>query len=167
MFTIMRFLTLVPLLPLLGACASSAPVGRPPAAADPSTRQRTLEARTVRATANPILSDGTDYTADPAPLVVGGKFYILTGRDTAGPRVNDFKMPEWQMLETTDDPTAGRWTHYPHFLKPDEVFKWAAPGRAYAAQIVQGPSGKFYLYAPVIHAAATTRDKFAIGVAVA
>ena len=30
-----------------------------------------------------------------------------------------------------------------------------------------GPSGKFYLYAPVVYAAATTRDKFAIGVAVA
>jgi hypothetical protein len=71
------------------------------------------------------------------------------------------------MLETSNDPMDGRWTHYPHFLKPDEVFTWAAPGRAYAAQIVKGPSGKFYLYAPVVHAAATTRDKFAIGVAVA
>jgi len=167
MFTTMRFLTLVTLLPVLGACASSAPTGRPLSGTDLSARQPTLEARTVRATSNPILSDGADYTSDPAPLVVGGKLYILTGRDTAGPRVNDFKMPEWQMLETTNDPMAGQWTHYPHFLKPDEVFKWAAPGRAYAAQIVQGPSGKFYLYAPVVHAAATTRDKFAIGVAVA
>src|SRR5262245_22373782 len=107
MFTLMRFLTLVPLLPLLGACASSAPVGRPPAA-EPSIRQPTLEARTVRATSNPILSDGADYTSDPAPLVVDGKLYILTGRDTAGPGVNDFKMPEWQMLETANDPMAGR-----------------------------------------------------------
>ena len=167
MFTIMRFLTLISVLALLAACASSAGVARPPGSANPSTGQPTLEARTVRATSNPILSDGTDYTSDPAPLVVDGKLYILTGRDTAGPGVNDFKMPEWQMLETTNDPMAGRWTHYPHFLKPDEVFKWAAPGRAYAAQIVKGPSGRFYLYAPVVHAAATTRDKFAIGVAVA
>ena len=121
----------------------------------------------MRTASNPILSDGTDYTTDPAPLVVGGTLYILTGRDTASPGVNDFKMPEWQMLETTGDPMAGQWAHYPHFLKPDSVFKWAAPGRAYAAQIVQAPGGKFYLYAPVVYAAATTRDKFAIGVAVA
>jgi hypothetical protein len=167
MFNMMRLLTLVSLFPLLAGCASSAPVARTPAGANPSTGQPTLEARSVRATSNPILSDGADYTSDPAPLVVDGKLYILTGRDTASPGVNDFKMPEWQMLETTNDPMAGRWTHYPHFLKPDEVFKWAAPGRAYAAQIVRGPSGKFYLYAPVVYAAATTRDKFAIGVAVA
>ncbi|MEP6495348.1 MAG: family 43 glycosylhydrolase [bacterium] len=160
-------ITRITLLPLLAACASSAPVANPTAGTDPSTQRPTLEARTVHATSNPILSDGTDYTTDPAPLVAGGKLYILTGRDTASPRVNDFQMPEWQMLEATGDPMAGRWTHYPHFLKPDQVFKWAAPGRAYAAQIVQGPAGKFYLYAPVVYAAATTRDKFAIGVAVA
>ncbi|HTE45253.1 MAG TPA: family 43 glycosylhydrolase, partial [Gemmatimonadaceae bacterium] len=166
----MRSLTLViliTLVPMLAACASSAPVARPPAGSDPAAKQPTLEARTVRAASNPILSDGADYTTDPAPLVAGGKLYILTGRDTASAGVNDFKMPEWQMLETSTDPMAGRWAHYPHFLKPDEVFKWAAPGRAYAAQIVQGPSGKYYLYAPVMQAAATTRDKFAIGVAVA
>ena len=156
-FGLMRALILIAPLAIFAACVSSAPVPNAPA----------LEARTVRSTSNPILSDGTDYTADPAPLVAGGKLYIITGRDTAGPGINDFQMPEWQMLETADDPMAGRWTHYPHFLKPDAVFKWAAPGRAYAAQIVQGPNGKFYLYAPVIYAAATTRDKFAIGVAVA
>jgi hypothetical protein len=165
--TVMRFLTLVTLLPTLAACASSASVARPNAGIDASARQLALEVRTVRSVSNPILSDGANYTSDPDPLVAGGKLYIMTGRDTASLGVLDFKMPEWQMLVTTEDPMAGRWTYYPHFLKPHEVFKWAAPGRAYAAQIVQGPSGKFYLYAPVIHAAATTRDKFAIGVAVA
>ena len=163
----MRSSILIALLTVLAACASSAPVAGRPADTDPTARRPSLEARTVRATSNPILSDGADYSSDPAPIVVGGKLYILTGRDTAGVRVNDFKMPEWQMLETSNDPMDGRWTHYPHFLKPHEVFTWAAPGRAYAAQIVKGPSGKFYLYAPVVHAAATTRDKFAIGVAVA
>src|SRR5262245_49411116 len=103
-----------------------------------------LEARIVRSTSNPILADGRDYTADPAPLVADGRLYIITGRDTAGPRVNDFKMPEWQMLVTSTDPMEGRWTHYPHLLRPEQVFKWAAPGKAYAAQIVQGPNGKFY-----------------------
>jgi hypothetical protein len=147
----MRSLVPIGLSAILAACATSAP----------------LEVRSVRTTSNPILADGRDYTTDPAPLVAGGKLYIITGRDTASPRVNDFRMPEWQMLVTSDDPMAGRWLHYPHFLRPDEVFKWAAPGRAYAAQIVRGPNGKFYLYAPVVYAAAATRDKFAIGVAVA
>ena len=155
------------LLAALGACAPPAHVAKSHDGTGRSTTPPAMEARTVHATSNPILSDGSDYTADAAPLVVDGKLYIITGRDTAGPSVNDFKMPEWQMLVTDTDPMAGRWTHYPHFLKPDEVFKWAAPGRAYAAQIVQAPNRKFYLYAPVIHAAATTRDKFAIGVAVA
>ncbi|MBC8086820.1 MAG: family 43 glycosylhydrolase, partial [Phycisphaerae bacterium] len=74
--------------------------------------------------------------------------------------------PEWQMLETRDEPARGKWTHNPHVFKPDAVFKWAAPGRAYATQIVQGADQKFYLYAPVVLAKTTNRDKFAIGVAV-
>jgi hypothetical protein len=154
-------------LPAVAACVSCALVARPPAGADSAARRAALETRTVRAASNPILADGTDYTSDPAPFVANGKLYILTGRDTAAPHVNDFRMPEWQILETSGDPMEGRWTHYPHFLKPDEVFKWAAPGRAYAAQIVKGPKGRFYLYAPVVHAETTTRDRFAIGVAVA
>ena len=158
---------LIAFLPMLAACVSFRPTAGAPTGSNTAARQPAVEVRTVRASSNPILSDGSDYTADPAPLVVGGKLYIITGRDTAGPAVNDFKMPEWEMLEASGDPMAGRWTYYPHFLKPEAVFKWAAPGRAYAAQIVQAPSGRFYLYAPVVYAAATTRDKFAIGVAVA
>jgi hypothetical protein len=163
----MRTFTLITLLPMLNACASSVPAARRSVATDAHATEPALESRTVHALSNPILSDGTDYTSDPAPLVVDGKLYVLTGRDTAGPGVNDFEMPEWQMLVTAKDPMAGSWTHYPHFLRPETVFEWAAPGRAYAAQIVRGPNGKFYLYAPVVYAAATTRDKFAIGVAVA
>jgi hypothetical protein len=151
-------------LPAIAACTASARVAT---TTDGIEEPPKLEARAVRAASNPILADGRDYTADPAPLVADGKLYIITGRDTAGPGVNDFKMPEWQMLVASTDPMAGRWTHYPHLLRPEQVFKWATPGRAYAAQIVRGPSGKFYLYAPVVHAAATTRDKFAIGVAAA
>ena len=125
-----------------------------------------LESRAITTRSNPILSSGADYTADPAPLVVGNTLYILTGRDTARTGVNDFAMPEWQMLESRGNPMSGTWTHYPHFLKPDAVFKWAIPGRAYAAQIVRGVDGRFYLYAPVVQAVTSNRDKFAIGVAV-
>ncbi len=160
----MRSLALIALCSI-AACTGSARLANTTTAGGDHAPK--LEARTVRATSNPILADGVDYTADPATLVAGGKLYIITGRDAAGVGVNDFKMPEWQMLVTDSDPMAGRWTHYPHFLRPEQVFKWAAPGRAYAAQIVKGANGKFYLYAPVVHSAATTKDKFAIGVAVA
>lgn len=148
----MRNLCFAALLPLLAACAT--------ANAGPAP-----EARAVHAGHNPILSDGADYTTDPAPLVADGKLYILTGRDMAEDGVNDFIMPEWQMLATSD-PASGDWTHYPHFLKPDDVFKWATPGRAYAAQIVQGTDKRYYLYAPVMQAGTTNKDGFAIGVAV-
>ncbi len=151
---------------LLTACSSSMSSRRVASNSTTATLDARLESRTVRASSNPILSSGADYTADPAPLVVGDRFYLLTGRDVAKPSVNDFTMPEWQMLVTDREPTAGRWTHYPHLLKPEAVFAWATPGRAYAAQIVRGANGKFYLYAPVVQAKTTSKDPFAIGVAV-
>lgn len=126
-----------------------------------------LEQRTLRVTGNPLLPDSAHYTADPAPLVVGNRLYVLTGRDVASRGQNDFVMPEWQLLTTTGDPLRSPWTHYPHALRPEQVFRWATPARAYAAQMVRGPDGRFYLYAPVIEAASRMRDKFAIGVAVA
>lgn len=126
-----------------------------------------LESRAVIAQSNPILSDGRDYSADAAPLVVGNSLYILTGRDTAPSTLNDFLMPEWQMLVNKGEVAQGKWTHYPHFVQPQMVFAWATPGRAYASQIVSGPDGRFYLYAPVMEASSTNRDRFAIGLAVA
>lgn len=125
-----------------------------------------LEVHAVHADHNPILSDGMDYTTDPAPIVVGDTMYILTGRDTAEPGVNDFIMPEWQLL-ATKDPASGDWQHYPHFLRPEDVFSWATPGRAYAGQIIQGPDKRYYLYAPVMQNESKSEDGFAIGVAVA
>ena len=151
----------------LAACRTSSPAARPHARASTNARDPALESRAVYATSNPILADSAHYTTDPAPLLANGKLYILTGRDMAKRGENDFVMPEWQMLETNGDPMSGAWTHYPHFLKPDDVFKWAAPGRAYAAQIVRAASGRFFLYAPVVQAASTNKDHFAIGVAVA
>lgn len=121
---------------------------------------------THRPLINPILADGTHYTADPAPLVVGDTLYILTGRDTAKPDETDFVMPEWQLLSVAGDPMSSPWSHVPHFVQPSAVFRWAEPGRAYAAQIVRGLDGRFYLYAPVVEARSSSRDRFAIGVAV-
>lgn len=161
-----RKLSLLVACTVIAACAGN---GSPATSAESNRAYApnpALESRSITSRSNPILSSGADYTTDPAPFVVGGKLYVLTGRDTARQGVNDFMMPEWQMLETGTDPMSGKWTHYPHFLRPDSVFSWATPGRAYAAQIVQAPNGKFYMYAPVVQAVTTNRDKFAIGVAV-
>jgi hypothetical protein len=40
-----------------------------------------LRARNVHSAGNPILADGRDYSADPAPLVADGMLYIIAGRD--------------------------------------------------------------------------------------
>ncbi|HWU50493.1 MAG TPA: family 43 glycosylhydrolase [Asticcacaulis sp.] len=136
-----------------------APPVLPPYPAEP------VQPIAVHADHNPILSDGQYYTTDPAPLVVGDTLYILTGRDEAPEGVNDFIMNEWQAL-TTKDVASGDWSFYPHFLRPEKVFAWATPGRAYAGQIIQGPDKRFYLYAPVMRADCGEKDCFGIGVAV-
>ncbi len=138
----------------------------PGASRGASSVRHEIASTVIVSASNPIVSNGRDYTADAAPLVVDNTLYIITGRDTAPANVNDFLMPEWQMLVTHDDIARGRWTHYPHFAQPHDVFAWATPGRAYAAQIVRGPDKRFYLYAPVMEASSSNRDKFAIGVAV-
>lgn len=120
----------------------------------------------VHAPGNPILADGRYYSADPAPLVFDDRLWILAGRDEAPADVNDFIMNEWQLL-ATDDPASGTWVHYPAVVRPENVFKWATPGRAYAGQMVKGPDGRVYFYAPVHQADTSAKDRFAIGVAVA
>ncbi|MCH8686651.1 family 43 glycosylhydrolase [Pedomonas mirosovicensis] len=125
-----------------------------------------IEGVPVHAPGNPILADGRYYSADPAPFVFDGKLWILAGRDEAPADVNDFIMKEWQLL-VTNNPKSGNWVHYPAVVRPEDVFKWATPGRAYAGQVVKGPDGRLYFYAPVHQASSTAKDKFAIGVAVA
>ncbi|MFE9201272.1 family 43 glycosylhydrolase [Micromonospora sp. NPDC007230] len=126
-------------------------------------------------TRNPILGDGSYYSADPAPVVVPAgapgndsgrdQLYIYTGRDQAGPSTNDFIMNEWGAFRTTDV-ASGQWTHYPSLMRPETVFAWATPGRAYAGQMIQGVDGRYYWYVPVSERNSTASDKFAIGLAV-
>lgn len=137
-----------------------------PAAAAPTT---------FTSTTNPILSDGSYYSADPAPLVVpagaagnetgADQLYLYTGHDEAGPTHNDFLMNEWGAL-VTSDVDAGEWTHHPSLMRPEEAFDWATPGRAYAGQVVRGPDDRYYWYVPVHEAESTASDRFGIGVAV-
>jgi hypothetical protein len=77
--------------------------------------QRALEARTVRASSNPILSDGTDYSSDPAPLVVGGKLYH-DDNVVFGHALNDAVCLEKNVA------------NYPRILITDEIQKRAAEG---------------------------------------
>jgi hypothetical protein len=130
------------------------------------SQDRVVAPRIIHGTGNPILSDGSYYSADPAPIVVGDTLYIFAGRDEAPPDVNDFIMNEWQLF-ATKDVSSHVWQHYPGILRPEAVFSWAAPGRAYAGQIIQGTDKRFYLYAPVEEAQSRNSDSFAIGVAVA
>lgn len=123
-------------------------------------------ARELTVPGNPILADGDYYSTDPAPFVADGQLWILAGRDEAASDVNDFIMPEWQLLKTAD-PASGKWTHYPAIIKPENVFAWAEEARAYAGQIIQGPDKRYYLYAPVLEKNSSAEDRFAIGVAVA
>ena len=119
----------------------------------------------IHSAGNPILSDGSYYSADPAPIVVGDTLYILAGRDEAKPDVNNFVMNEWEMF-ATQNVASKRWTLYPDIARP-EMFAWSKPGHAYAGQIVQGADKRFYMYAPVEEGKREHADPFVIGVAVA
>nr|WP_169581157.1 family 43 glycosylhydrolase [Microbacterium sp. MF43] len=119
----------------------------------------------LAATENPIIGDGSVYSADPSLLADGDTLYIHAGRDEAGATTNDFIMNEWQAFSTTDV-DGGDWQHHPSLMRPETVFDWATPGRAYAGQVVKGIDGRFYWYVPVHEAASTSSDKFGIGVAV-
>ena len=116
--------------------------------------------------ANPLIADGSVYTADPAPFVADGKLYVLTGIDEAEPDINDFVMPAWALFET-DNPGGTAWKKQVPLLKPEAVFSWAQPARAYAGQIFPAQDGMFYLFAPVKLKEKQYDDNFAIGVAVA
>ncbi|KAH7308542.1 glycosyl hydrolase [Stachybotrys elegans] len=115
---------------------------------------------------NPILGDGSLYTADPAPLVVNDTLYMLAGRDEAGPTTNAFIMNEWVMFEAQDiDPAGGEWILHRDVASPSSVFAWALSGGAYASQVVQGVDRRFYLYASVQERNGAS-DAFSIGVGV-
>ncbi|MFI6262454.1 family 43 glycosylhydrolase [Micromonospora sp. NPDC051006] len=140
-----------------------------------ATPASAADSYTFTNTVNPILGDGSYYSADPAPVVVPAgapgndsgreQLYIYTGHDQAGPSTNDFVMNEWGAFRTADV-EAGEWTHFPSLMRPEQVFAWATPGRAYAGQVVRGVDGRYYWYVPINERDSPASDKFAIGVAV-
>jgi hypothetical protein len=84
------------------------------------------------------------FTADPAPLVVGGRLYLYVGHDEArGDEM--FTMREWLVYSTTD---MRRWTPHEKIMKVAD-FRWAKKD-AWAAQVVRRHA-KYWLYAVVEH----------------
>ncbi|MBB5349972.1 hypothetical protein HNR46_000193 [Haloferula luteola] len=115
---------------------------------------------------NPILGDGSYYSADAAPLSVDGKLYIYAGHDEPPEEVGGFVMHDYGVF-VTDDPDSGDWTLHADNLDPAKVFRWATGNNAYAGQVARGADGKFYWYAPVESQATDVANRMAIGVAVA
>ena len=117
---------------------------------------------------NPILSDGSYYSADAAPMVHDGKLYIYHGQDTSPANFGDFTMPDYGVFVTEDLKPAGEateWQLYRSNMDPD-IFDWATGNKAFAGHVAQGPDGRFYWYAPVETKATTYANRMAIGVAV-
>jgi hypothetical protein len=114
---------------------------------------------------NPILGDGSYYSADAAALSVDGKLYLYFGNDQADRWEGRFVMSGYGVM-ATEDPERGEWELYRNNLDPDGVFDWATGNNAFAGQVAAGPDGRFYWYAPVEWKNDQVRDRMAIGVAV-
>ncbi len=85
---------------------------------------------------NPIVQ--TCYTADPAPMVYDGRFYVCIDRDE-GP--DYYVMNEWRIYSSAD---MVNWTDHGAVL-PLTTFEWATEGSAWASQCIER-NGKFYWY---------------------
>nr|WP_269452038.1 family 43 glycosylhydrolase [Tessaracoccus coleopterorum] len=130
-----------------------------------SPQARADDPVTFSSPGNPILADGSYYSADAAPLVANGRLYIYAGHDEASPQQGGFNMKDYGVF-ATDDVEAGDWELYKANLSPGAVFGWATGNGAYAGHTVEGDDGKFYWYAPVETKSTQFANRMAIGVAV-
>lgn len=64
--------------------------------------------RTFHTNGNPILGDGTYFSADAAPLSADGKLDIYAGHDGPDEQVGGFVMHDYGVFVTTD-PKSGDW----------------------------------------------------------
>ena len=122
-------------------------------------------AATIESGGNPILADGSAYSADAAPLVVDDTLYVYAGHDEATEQQAAFVMNDYQVF-ATDDVESGVWDHYPENMVPGDVFSWATGRSAFAGQVTTGSDGRFYWYAPVEWENTSVPNRMAIGVAV-
>ena len=68
-------------------------------------------AKMFRSEGNPILGDGSYYSADAAPLSVDDKLYIYAGHDEPPPHAGGFVMHDYGVF-VTSDPSSGKWQLY-------------------------------------------------------
>jgi hypothetical protein len=96
----------------------------------------------ARKGSNPLFRD--NFTADPAPLVVGDRLYLYVGHDQAtGDEM--FNMREWLVYSTTD---MRHWTAHGPIMRVAD-FRWASRD-AWASQVIRR-GGRYWLYAAVEH----------------
>lgn len=91
----------------------------------------------VGAIPQPVFDDA--YTADPAPLVSGGRMYLYAGHDADD--ADRLKMPDWLCYSTAD---GTNWVSHGVVASPAN-FIWAEANYAWACQCA-ARGGKFYLY---------------------
>lgn len=101
---------------------------------------------------NPIFQ--TDFTADPAPVVVGDTVFVFTSHDEDG--VDYFTMNQWRVFSSTD---MVNWTDRGVPIH-NTGFAWADKDAAWASQMIER-DGKYYFYVT-----STNKGPRAIGVAV-
>ena len=123
----------------------------------------TGESRTFRSSGNPILADGSCFTAAAAPLSHGGRLFLYVGHDEPSPDFGGFVMNDYAVMESTD-PAGGDWILHQRNLVPAQVFSWATGAKAFAGHCLHGKDGRFYWYVPI--EAEGNPPRMAIGAAV-
>ena len=93
---------------------------------------------------NPIVQ--TDFTADPAPMVVGDRVYLFTSHDDDVTEADFYTMRNYCGFSSTD---MVNWTHH-GIVATLNAFKWlnGHNNGAWAPQCVER-NGKYYLYIPI------------------
>ncbi|HEX2585056.1 MAG TPA: glycoside hydrolase family 43 protein [Steroidobacteraceae bacterium] len=90
---------------------------------------------------NPIIQ--TNFTADPAPIVINGTVFLYTSHDEDD--ADAFKMIDWKLYTSTD---MVNWTDHGSVASL-KTFPWAVQSNdAWAPQVAER-NGKFYLYVPI------------------
>ncbi|MDR1824718.1 MAG: family 43 glycosylhydrolase, partial [Bifidobacteriaceae bacterium] len=158
-----RLVSLTAAAALVGALVTVTPAAW---AAPPDPVPGVPPTATFHSNGNPILSDGTYYSADAAPLVDNGVLYIYTGHDTSGVNTGSFTMNDYGVF-ATNDVASGDWSHWQPNFQPATVYPdWATGQMAYAGHVTKGADGKFYWYTPVQWTNTAPANRMAIGVAV-
>lgn len=87
----------------------------------------------------------TNYTADPAPILVNDTIFLYTSHDEDDAQGYGFKMKNWLLYTSTD---MVNWTDHGPVASLDN-FKWIGKDNgAWAIQVVER-NGKYYMYCPI------------------